>query len=120
MRYLLGGLFFFIHALLEAFDTFSEIAHHLGDAATAEQDEDDDGDDGKLPDTETHGTFFLGYAVSIIGVVGRLYQSVLTGRVAILICVIALLVGIALANELIIGIFDRIEQTRSPQFGNSR
>jgi hypothetical protein len=38
-----------------------------------------------------------------------LYQSVLTDRIVIPVCVIALLVGIALANELIIGIFDRIK-----------
>ena len=32
---------FFMHTLLEAFDTLAKIAHHLGNAATAKQNQND-------------------------------------------------------------------------------
>ena len=54
-RWLARGLIVFVHALLEAFDSLTEITHHFGNAAAPEQDEDDEGYDDQLPGTKAPG-----------------------------------------------------------------
>src|SRR3546814_16716057 len=41
------------HPLLEAFDALGDIPHHVGEAALAEQQQDDDADDEPMPEAKT-------------------------------------------------------------------
>src|SRR3546814_4057480 len=112
-------LIVFRHALLEALDARGDVAHHIGKAPLAEQQQDDHAENEPVPDAQTTHrkspcAAHIGAAVSNCTRASPKTAS----RPAL--CVFAILYKIKLAHRRLDGEVDRIEQPPRAQIRGPR